>query len=145
MILVLALLGLIATVTIVGANTISNATGEADAHSAVQTAIAAARRTAVTTGNVVTLHATDKDWTWNGGAENLPAGDTRVLLLGPQQDALSLIGGEVSEQPITTVRFYPDGTCDSFRVEFKRPHGGEVVSIDPWTGATLQSSGDQTP
>jgi prepilin-type N-terminal cleavage/methylation domain-containing protein len=141
-ILVLALLALIATVTVTSTRIISEATGEADAESAVQTAIAAVRRAAVTSGNIITLHATEDALSWDGGSQNLPPGDTRVLLLPPERDALVLIGGEAAEPPITQVRFYPDGTCDGFRIQFKRKQGSKIVSIDPWTGATLQSPGD---
>jgi prepilin-type N-terminal cleavage/methylation domain-containing protein len=143
MILVLALLALIATVTITGASTIAQATGEADAESAVQTAIGAVRRAAVTSGQTLTLHATDSAFTWNGGQQDLPRGDTRVLLLPPVRDAAVLIGGQLSEEPITDVRFFPDGTCDAFRVQFKRKDASKFISIDPWTGATLQASPDQ--
>jgi prepilin-type N-terminal cleavage/methylation domain-containing protein len=144
-ILVLALLALVATVTLTGSRAIAQATGEADAESAAISAISAARRAAVTTGQIVTLHAEDKALSWAGGTQDLPPGDTRVLLLPPQRDALMLIGGQASEEPIAQVRFYPDGTCDGFRVEFKRKQSSKIVSIDPWTCATLQSPGDQKP
>jgi len=141
--LVLALLALVASVTVTGTRAISEATGEADAESATQTALAGVRRTAVTTGKVATLHAAEDALSWDGGSQSLPPGDTRVLLLPPQRDALTLIGGQVSEEPIAQVRFYPDGTCDAFRVEFKRKAGSKIVSIDPWTSAPLQGNGDQ--
>lgn len=145
MMLVLALLALIATVTLTGARAISQATGEADAESAVQTAIGSVRRAAVTSDRIITLHAAENALTWEGGEQALPQGDTQVLLLPPLRDAAVLIGGQLTEEPIAQVRFYPDGTCDAFRVQFKRKETSKFVSIDPWTGASLQSPADQKP
>ena len=141
LLLVLALLGLIVTVTLTGARAIAQASGEADAESAALNAIGAARRAAVTTGQVVVLHAADDALTWSGGRQTLPPGDTRVLLLPAQRGNAFLIGGDVTEEPITEVRFYPDGTCDAFRLQFKRKDGSKVVAIDPWTCATLDAPG----
>jgi prepilin-type N-terminal cleavage/methylation domain-containing protein len=140
MMLVLALMALVATVTLTGTRALSESSAEGDAESAVQNAISGARRAAVTTGHSVLLRTSDKDLSWDGGSIALPPGDTKVFLLPAQRDALALIGGQAVEEPIKQVTFFPDGTCDAFRVEFKRPQGSKIVAFDPWTGAPLEAT-----
>jgi type IV fimbrial biogenesis protein FimT/type IV fimbrial biogenesis protein FimU len=139
MMLVLALMALVATVTITGTRALSESSAEGDAESAVQNAISSARRAAVTTGHSVFLKASDKDLSWDGGSVALPPGETKVLLLPAQRDALSLIGGQAIEEPIKQVQFFPDGTCDAFRVEFRRKQGSKIMAFDPWTAAPLEA------
>ena len=141
--LVLALLLLLTTLVITGDRAIAQATGEGDATAAVQSAIAGARRAAVTTGQAVVLHAAPDAFSWDGGGtQAIPPGDTKVFLLPARTDALSLIGGEAVEKPITDVHFFPDGTCDAFRIEYKRGSATTILEVDPWTSSILRSSDD---
>ncbi|HVU17472.1 MAG TPA: prepilin-type N-terminal cleavage/methylation domain-containing protein [Candidatus Didemnitutus sp.] len=135
--LVLALMALVATVTLTGTRALSDASAEGDAESAVQNAISGARRSAVAAAHPIALKVTDNSLVWEGGSLGLPPGDTKVFFLPAQRDALILVGGEALEDPIKQVMFYPDGTCDAFRVEFKRKQGGKIVAFDPWTAAPL--------
>lgn len=50
-----------------------------------------------------------------------------------------LLGGELIEtQKIPRVKFYPDGTCDPFRVQFRGQTGEPwSLAIDPWTCAPV--------
>ena len=48
-----------------------------------------------------------------------------------------IIGGREVEEPITRVRFYADGTCDPFRLEFVRDQTSRILTIDPWTCTVL--------
>lgn len=138
-------MALMVTVTLTGARLISDASGEVDAESAVKSAITAARRAAVGTNSVVTLHLKDDTLTWDGGSQALPAGNTHVHFLPPERASLSLVGGQIAEESIPLVRFYPDGTCDAFRVEFKGKEGAKIENIDPWTGAELQPASGGAP
>lgn len=54
-----------------------------------------------------------------------------------------LIGGMLVEtQTVSSVTFYPDGTCAAFRVQFMRPTGTGVLAIDPWTCAPMLTPND---
>ena len=54
-----------------------------------------------------------------------------------------LVGGELMEsKPIAYVTFYPDGTCTSFRVQFRSGATARVVAIDPWTCAKILPPSD---
>ncbi len=50
-----------------------------------------------------------------------------------------LIGGVLTETSnLERVKFYPDGTCDAFRVEIVEPDNRrEIIRIDPWTCAPI--------
>ncbi|QYM78342.1 hypothetical protein K0B96_13680 [Horticoccus luteus] len=50
-----------------------------------------------------------------------------------------LLGGDLVEtQKIPVVKFYPDGTCDPFRIQFRGQTGEPwSLAIDPWTCAPV--------
>lgn len=68
-----------------------------------------------------------------------PGRDATVDFLAGQAAGNSiLVGGELMEsKPIAYVTFYPDGTCSSFRVQFRTGATARVVAIDPWTCAKI--------
>lgn len=138
--LVIALLALISTAIVAGTNAIDRLQREgADAESAALSAISAARRTAVTTARTVTLvHQTEEhQLTWEGGAVPLPDNDETVALLPPVMESAYLVGGRLQENAITRIRFYPDGTCDAFRLQIRRQNQSRESVIDPWTSSPV--------
>jgi type II secretory pathway pseudopilin PulG len=82
---------------------------------------------------------------WSNGLETDhvafdPAdGDVTVQFLQAQQGgSLILIAGQVVEtQEVPRVRFYPDGTCTAFRVQFRSGPNAWQINIDPWTCAPV--------
>lgn len=82
---------------------------------------------------------------WSNGPETDTAsfdpagGEITVQFLQAQKGgSLMLIAGQVIEtQEVPRVRFYPDGTCTAFRVQFRSgPRAWQLV-IDPWTCAPM--------
>jgi general secretion pathway protein H len=79
---------------------------------------------------------------WTDGvvsrSKALPAGCT-LQLLQARTGNLVLIGGQAVEtQEVAAVRFYPDGTCDSFRVQLRRDQAPtRILAVDPWTCAPI--------
>ena len=73
-----------------------------------------------------------------------PGRDANVDFLAGQAAGNSiLVGGELMEsKPIAYVTFYPDGTCTSFRVQFRSGATARVVAIDPWTCAKILPPSD---
>ena len=55
------------------------------------------------------------------------------------RDSNYLIGGVLTETTnLECVKFYPDGTCDAFRVEIVETDSRrEIIRIDPWTCAPI--------
>jgi general secretion pathway protein H len=52
--------------------------------------------------------------------------------------SLILIAGQAVEtQELPRVRFYPDGTCTAFRVQFRVGANAWQLAIDPWTCAPV--------
>ena len=135
--LVLALLGLMMTVTITSVNAIYRSAGEKDAEASTFEAIAQVRRAAVTSGNMIVLQATEDALMWEGGRVDLAGSNLQVRLLPPERESAVLIGGRLKEEALAEVKFYPDGTCDAFRVEVSRGGARRTVAIDPWTCASL--------
>lgn len=138
--LVVALLGLVSTAIFAGASAIDRLQREGqDAESAALSAIVAARRAAVTTASTVTLrHDTEKkSLAWEGGSVALPDNGETVALLPPKLESAFLIGGRLQESALTRVRFYPDGTCDAFRLQIRRQNDSREAAIDPWTASPV--------
>jgi prepilin-type N-terminal cleavage/methylation domain-containing protein len=66
------------------------------------------------------------------------------LLSGQKGGPTILVGGVAIEtHPLTSVTFYPDGTCTAFRAQFTRLNGSHQLSIDPWTCAPVLTRADQ--
>jgi hypothetical protein len=105
------------------------------------------RGEAVSTDAVIEVRALpeDKGFSWgDSGVEVLPeATGVRIRLVAAKADRASLIGGQLEEEPIKRLHFYPDGSCDPVRVEVRRGNVRRVYSIDPWTAAPLPEEGER--
>jgi prepilin-type N-terminal cleavage/methylation domain-containing protein len=133
-IVVLALFGLISALMVGGSGALLRASSREDVATVTLGAVAAARHEAVLAGRIVDLRVDEKARAldWGGGRAPL-AGSDRVKLLPPERIGAILLGGRLEETAIPRVRFYPDGTCDPFRLEILRTESREVLVIDPWT------------
>lgn len=144
-ILVLALIGLIASVLITGANALFLDAKEQDPEAAVLTLLQKARGEAVETGQVVELTPLPEDAGFllgKDGVETLPKREGfSVRLIEPQMTEAFLIGGLLEERAVKRLRFYPDGSCDPVRVQVLRGEVRRVYAIDPWTAAPLPEGG----
>lgn len=140
-ILVLMLIGLIASVLISGANSLFLNAKEQDPETALLSLLQKARGEAVETGQVVELKPLPEDAGFLWGAEGVETFPKRegysVRLLKPEMSSAFLIGGQLEEGAIERVRFYPDGSCDPVRVQVRRGENRRVYAIDPWTAAPL--------
>lgn len=140
--LTLALLALLASVFVTGAGQFFNAR-EARPEDDFWSTVAAARTVALNRAETVTLTHDAKAgqlvWTWSDGraTQALPASGLRFLT--PRREGARLLGGTVVEDgEIARVRFYPDGTCDAFRVEITTADNRkQTLRIDPWTCAPV--------
>lgn len=78
---------------------------------------------------------------WSAGEKNDSIALTGISLrfLPAQQSSRLLIGGVMFESDaLARVRFYPDGTCDPFRLEIKIGDAApRILPIDPWTCAPI--------
>ena len=140
--LVLALLALFATLFIPGVNSMLRDLDARGPDQLLSEAILSAREEALSSGRVVDLRydVESRRLVWNNGAargEPLPLGASLELL--PMEVGGSiLLGGELTEaqEPLRRVRFFPDGTCDAFRVRLRQPDiPPQLFVIDPWTCA----------
>ncbi len=147
-IVVLMLIGMIASVLISGATSLFNSAREQDPETAVLSLFQKVRGKAVESGDVVELKPLPEDagFIWGAdGVETLPKREGyTVRLLSPEVVSASLIGGQLEERPLAKVRFYPDGTCDPMRIQIRRGETRRVYPIDPWTAAPLPEGG-KTP
>lgn len=117
----------------------------------------AARRTALQSEHEVALSYDTKERRFvvggSGAAQHFPIpGATRELtvdlLAGQDRSGNStvLIGGELVEnRTITSVTYYPDGTCAPFRVQFRTNGPARVIAIDPWTCAPMLPRNEARP
>jgi prepilin-type N-terminal cleavage/methylation domain-containing protein len=137
-VVVLALFGLIGALLIGGGGSLLQASARENAENTALTAIAAARHQAVLAGEIVEMNIDAKNRTLNWGAARAPLPENEELsLLPPVRSGAMLIGGQLKEEAIPRVRFYPDGTCDPFRLEISHDTSRRVIAIDPWTCAVL--------
>jgi Tfp pilus assembly protein FimT len=144
LIAVLALVALVGALLVGGGDLLRAAT-RSDAEETALTAIARARHEAVLGGRIVELRQDAKERRLDWGTGQLPwGGADDVRLLPPAMASAVIVGGRLQEAPLARVRFYPDGTCDPFRLEIAR--AGEttrrVVAIDPWTAVPLAKVGE---
>jgi hypothetical protein len=100
--------------------------------------VAGARHNAVLGGQQLELRYDEKTrvLSWGAGQTTL-MGEDGIQLLPPVRASTVLVGGKLREAPLALVRFYPDGTCDPFRLEIIRDQVSQYVTIDPWTCTAL--------
>lgn len=141
--LTLALMALFATLFVPGVNSMLSAMNDRSAGQQIAEAVLSARSDALERGRTVELRY-DADqrrllWGESGRMDApLPLGATLDLL--PMQAGGSiLLGGVLTEnqQPLLRVRFFPDGTCEAFRIRLKETDASPVrlFVVDPWTCA----------
>jgi general secretion pathway protein H len=137
MLVVIAIIGLITTVLFIGSESLLRAAQRDDLENSALTALATARREAVTSNQTLHLRsaADGRRLEWGAHGASL-AGEGAVRLLGLTSSSV-LIGGRLVENAIVTVRFYPDGTCDPFRLELVHGDQSRILTIDPWTCTAL--------
>jgi prepilin-type N-terminal cleavage/methylation domain-containing protein len=138
---VLGIFGLISALVIGTSESMLKAATKEDAENAALDAIASARTQAVLSGQVVELRVDEKaralDW---GTGRTAIAGEDMVGLLPMERAGAMLIGGRLQETKIPSVKFYPDGTCDAFRLEITRGANRSIQPIDPWTCTALAAT-----
>ncbi|MBI2497208.1 MAG: type II secretion system protein, partial [Opitutae bacterium] len=131
---VLALLGLISALLIGGSTTLLRTVTSDDVQNTALGAIAGARHGAVLTGRTLELRYDEQARVLDWGEDRAAlAGEGALRLLPPVRSSSILVGGQLVESPLARVRFYPDGTCDPFRLEIVRDQANLVLTIDPWT------------
>lgn len=135
---VLAIIGLAAGVLIGGSSAMMRSFSSDDIEQAALSAIAEVRHQSVLKGRPLVLSYDEEKrlLQWEEGQATL-VGEDGIRLLPPVRTSSVLIGGKLVETPITRVRFYPDGTCDPFRLEIIRGRNSKYLGIDPWTCAAL--------
>ncbi|MBI2514208.1 MAG: hypothetical protein HYV96_19725 [Opitutae bacterium] len=142
--LVLAFIALFAAVFIPGVNSILDEMNDRGPEQLVNEAVLAARTEALESGRAVELsYDTEKRQLVYGAfavrSDALPLGVSLELL--PMQAGTSiLLGGELTEsqqEPLKRVRFFPDGTCEPFRLRVKTSPDAKprLLVVDPWTCA----------
>lgn len=143
--LVLAVIALLATLLLPGVNSLLRSISDEQPDRLVWDAITAAREEALTTNRTVGLRWDKKEkflaWGDETGARRrqLPPG-TSLQFLQPQEgNSLILVGGVLLDiREVAVVRFYPDGTCDRFRVQIREGTSApRIMAVDPWTCAPL--------
>lgn len=141
--LVVALIALFAAVFVPGVNSMLDAMNDRGPEQQLSEAILAARAEALETGREVELRfdPEQRQLVWGANAqrsEALPMGSA-IDLLPFESGASILLGGQVAEsiEPLKRVRFFRDGTCDSFRLRLRAPSPAQprLFVIDPWTCA----------
>ena len=140
--LTLALLALLASVFITGAGQFFNAR-EARPADDFWSAVAAARTEALNRNEIVTMTFDPKAkqlvWSWSGGRGTKALPSATLRFLTARRDGARLLGGVVVESgEVARVNFYPDGTCDAFRVEITTAENRvQILRLDPWTCAPM--------
>ena len=144
-IVVLMLIGLIASVLISGASSLFNNAREQDPETALLSLFQKVRGEAVESGRVIEMKPLPEDAGFLYGADGVEMLPKRegytVRLISPEIVSASHIGGQLEEKPLLKVRFYPDGSCDPMRIQIRRGDTRRVYAIDPWTAAPLPQGG----
>lgn len=143
-ILVLAVIALLGALLLPGVNSLMRTINNEDPDRIFSDAVNAARERALTANRTVLLRF-DKEkralqWSDESAQQQLelPAG-VKLQFMQPKEGSTVLIGGVLVEsQEVPVVRFYPDGTCDRFRVQIRQGDGvPQVITVDPWTCAPM--------
>ncbi|HVT72676.1 MAG TPA: GspH/FimT family pseudopilin [Lacunisphaera sp.] len=140
---VLAILGLVSALLLGSGGEYLRHLTRDDVETVALDAIASARHSAVLTGQPLELRYDEKNrrLDWQQGQAAI-VGEGEVRLLPPARLSAMLVGGREVEKPLERVIFYPDGTCQPFRVEIVRDQASEVLPIDPWTCSVLAKDPD---
>lgn len=142
--LALAIMALLGTLLLPGVNSIMRSLATSEPDQVVRATLNEVREQALTGNRPIWLQS-GKDNTrlsWSDGQANwtkeMPAG-CRVQLLQTSPGSQVLIGGQLIEtKEVAGVRFYPDGTCDSFRVQLRKDSAAtQILTVDPWTCAPV--------
>jgi type II secretory pathway pseudopilin PulG len=151
--LVLALIGLIATVIAASVVRVIDADHPTPEDTFWQACQGAQRMASLTDRNVtLSFDAKDRKLVWSNGlttdqaAFDPASGAISVQFLQAQQGgSVILIAGQVVEtEEVPRVMFYPDGTCTAFRVQFRVGATAWHLDIDPWTCAPVLAKSDKT-
>ncbi|AHF93044.1 hypothetical protein OPIT5_25375 [Opitutaceae bacterium TAV5] len=139
--LVIMLMALVTSVMITGSNALFNSSQNEDPEEAMLSLLQKVRMQAVEDSTPLDLVTVDEGQTWFYGDNHemtMPVVDgVKVGLIKAEGANAILLGGIMEETPVTTLRFYPDGTCDPVRVQIQRGRERRVLVIDPWTCAAL--------
>ena len=144
--LVLGLISMLAAVLIGGSASLLKGTSREDPEDALLALLQSVRREAVARGSTLLLKAIpDEDdpeltnYTWGDDKiEKMPMLlGVKVKIVGPSINAAILLGGEAEESALSQIKFYPDGTCDRFRLQITRNESQHILPIDPLTCAPL--------
>jgi prepilin-type N-terminal cleavage/methylation domain-containing protein len=135
--LVLALLVLFATLLLPGVNSMLREIEAQAPEQRITGLMLDARQQALETGRTIELRYEAETRRFRIGptwSEPLPAG-LQLELLPVWDSAMVLLGGElVATGEMRRVRFFPDGTCDPFRVQLReQPAPPRLLVADPWT------------
>ena len=141
--LVVALLGFIGAAFVNSAADLFRSR-EPRADDAFWDAVTHARQLALEGNRIVTLRydAEKRVLAWSAGADparTLPYPGKLLEFLPVTTGGVVLLGGQLTEtDSIKSVRFYPDGCCDGFRIQITDAAGRLTVQgIDPWTCAPM--------
>lgn len=137
--LVLAMLVLFATLLLPGVNSILREMAARTPEQQVLGLMLAARQQALETGRTMELRYDRESRRFRIGAtwsEPLSAG-VQLELLPVLEGSTVLLGGElVATGELRRVRFFPDGTCDPFRLQIRdQATPPRLLVADPWTCA----------
>lgn len=155
--LVLALIGSLAGVFVIGIQAVARTTPGDALESAFWSAMRDARDTAVQTRvtQAVSFDLEELEFVVEGGGHlkssavslDVPIESGKIEAVFTQvlpTNSFTLVRGRlVTEREIPTMLVYPDGTCQPVTVEFRYPGGPRRISIDPWTCAELLESEEE--
>lgn len=144
--LVLAAIGLITTVMVVGGTRVLRS-DDLSPEQILWKAVEEARRFALLHQCEVRVSYDSETQSFRAitplGTETFPVpfdGELQIDFLSAQKAGRSiLIGGRLVEtEPLTGVSFFEDGTCTPFRVQLRVNNGeAQTIEIDPWTCAPV--------
>ena len=140
--LVIAVLGLTASLFLTGANDWLRAR-ERTPEDIFWQAVSEARQLALRSDQVVLLRFDEKtrqlQWSQADNIQSLPWPGKTLEFLPAQETGAVLLGGSLVETgKLDSARFYADGTCDAFRVQVTEADGRHrTLSLDPWTCAPM--------
>jgi len=149
--LVLALIGSMASLAVIGIDSIARTTPADSLEGAFWAALRDAREAAMRTRRVqeITFNADELQFVIDGGGavrtesvnlDSPPDSDKfeAVFKQVLPTNTFTLVRGRlVTEREITSMLVFPDGTCQPVTVEFRFPGGTRRLPIDPWTCAEL--------